>query len=274
MIVGNIEQVDSIISAGLLHPRALKFLVVDEVDACMGDAGSRAAVERILSGHAGLHETAPKRQTVFVSASLPQRNHFRRQALQQRWCETEPLLIHAQAEEPVPAQLRHFVAVCTPSKRVAALRVLLKQDAPDVHAAIVFVRQGRPMGKIAAALAGIVGEDKEPGVLSEDLSLRARARAMANLRDGTRPVLVTTAMAARGLDIPECSHVYLFDMPATAEDYLHAAGRSGRIGRPGQVTVLCAERERFVLRRIGNALSLEFEDIILRHTKKEYNAPS
>mmetsp|Transcript_21136 Transcript_21136/g.68419 ORF Transcript_21136/g.68419 Transcript_21136/m.68419 type:complete len:442 (+) Transcript_21136:63-1388(+) len=261
VIIGNVQQVDSIVSAGLLEPGSLQILVVDEVDACMADVDSRAAVERILCARTAGHAGGGDRQTVFVSASLPQRNHFQRQAVQQRWCNAEPVLIHAQPEEPVPAQLRHLVAVCVPSKRVAALRVLLRRDAPDVTAAIVFVRRGRPLDKIAAALAGIVGEPGDvPHVLSEELPLNARARAMAGLRDGTRRVMVTTSMAARGLDIPDCSHVYLFDLPETAEAYLHAAGRSGRIGRPGQVTVLCAEQERFVLRRFGNSLGLEFED--------------
>lgn len=261
VIIGNVQQVDSIVSAGLLEPGSLQILVVDEVDACMADVDSRAAVERILCARTAGHAGGGGRQTVFVSASLPQRNHFQRQAVQQRWCNAEPVLIHAQPEEPVPAQLRHLVAVCVPSKRVAALRVLLRRDAPDVTAAIVFVRRGRPLDKIAAALAGIVGEPGDvPHVLSEELPLNARARAMAGLRDGTRRVMVTTSMAARGLDIPDCSHVYLFDLPETAEAYLHAAGRSGRIGRPGQVTVLCAEQERFVLRRFGNSLGLEFED--------------
>jgi superfamily II DNA/RNA helicase len=259
VIIGNVQQVDSIVSAGLLDPGSLQILIVDEVDACLADVDSRAAVERILCARTG--GGGGLRQTIFVSASLPQRNHFRRQAVQQRWCNSEPVLIHAQAEEPMPVQLRHVVAVCAPRKRVAALRVLLRRDAPDVTAAIVFVRRDRPLDKIAAALAGIVGEAGDvPHVLSEELPLNARARAMAGLRDGTRRVMVTTPMAARGLDIPDCSHVYLFDLPDTAEAYLHAAGRSGRIGRPGRVTVLCAEQERFVLRRFGNALGVDFEE--------------
>jgi len=48
---------------------------------------------------------------------------------------------------------------------------------------------------------------------------------------------------------------------------LHAAGRSGRIGRPGRVTVLCAEQERFVLRRIGNSLNLDFEEAPVKRKK-------
>jgi len=160
VIIGNVQQVDSIVSAGLLQPGALRILIVDEVDACIGDMESRAAVERILSARTAGYEGGGQRQTLFVSASLPQRNHFRKQALQQRWCNSEPILIHAQAAEPLPKQLRHLVAVCTPSKRVAALRVLLKQDAPNITAAIVFVKRNRPLEKIAEALAGIVKDQR------------------------------------------------------------------------------------------------------------------
>jgi superfamily II DNA/RNA helicase len=51
-------------------------------------------------------------------------------------------------------------------------------------------------------------------------------------------------MSARGLDIPQCSHVILFDLPKTAEAYTHAAGRCGRMGRPGCVTTICTEKAR------------------------------
>ena len=81
------------------------------------------------------------------------------------------------------------------------------------------------------------------------------------MRDGSRRLLVATPMAARGIDLEACSHVYLFDVPPTAEDYLHAAGRCGRFGRSGTATVLCADKELFALRRIGNALRVDFEDV-------------
>jgi ATP-dependent RNA helicase DeaD len=80
------------------------------------------------------------------------------------------------------------------------------------------------------------------------------------LRDGSRRLLLSTPLGARGLDIPHCSHVYLLDLPATADEYVHAAGRCGRAGRPGRVTVLGSPKEEFVLRRIANACGIEFED--------------
>jgi ATP-dependent RNA helicase DeaD len=63
-------------------------------------------------------------------------------------------------------------------------------------------------------------------------------------------------MAARGLDVPDTSHVIMFDMPPTAESYLHRAGRTGRMGRPGVVVTLASKQEVFVVERLGNALSV------------------
>jgi len=255
VIVGNVQQVDALLSCGRLQLGSLRTLVVDEVDAALSAPETRAALERVLAARCG----PEPRQTVFVSASLPQRNHFVKQAVAQRWCGTEPMLIHSQPEQPVPEQLRHLVAVCETPRRVAALRVLLRRDDPSLRAAIVFVKAGRPLERIAEAVGGVL-QPEPPEILSDDSTLRQRARAVASLRDGSRRLLLSTPLGARGLDIPECSHVYLFDLPSSAEDYLHAAGRSGRIGNSGTATVLCAEKELFRLRRIGNTLGIDFED--------------
>ena len=135
--------------------------------------------------------------------------------------------------------------------------MLLKRHRPA--AAIVFVKGARPLARIAESLAGVV-EEAAPPVLSDDAPLRARADAVRALRDGESRLLLSTPLGARGLDIPECSHVYLFDLPDSAEAYAHAAGRCGRMGRPGTVSLLCNANEGFVVDRIGNALGIEFED--------------
>ena len=67
-------------------------------------------------------------------------------------------------------------------------------------------------------------------------------------------------MGARGLDVPHCSHVYLLGLPESAEAYLHAAGRCGRNGQSGRVTVIASDKEEFALRRIANALNIAFTD--------------
>ena len=88
----------------------------------------------------------------------------------------------------------------------------------------------------------------------------ARAAAVRSLRDRSRRLLISTPLGARGLDIPHCSHVYLVGLPESAEAYTHAAGRCGRMGLPGLVTVLADSKEEFALARLANSLQIEFFD--------------
>ena len=267
VVVGNVEQVDSVIRARRLPTANLRLLVVDEVDACLAETRTRALLQDLLSGalradDGGALKRGVGRQTLFVSATIPQRQHFAKSCAQRHWCREAPRLLSAAdgasgLDSALPSQLRHGVAVCTDAKRLAALRVLLKRHRPA--AAIVFVKGARPLARIAESLAGVV-EEAAPPVLSDDAPLRARADAVRALRDGESRLLLSTPLGARGLDIPECSHVYLFDLPDSAEAYAHAAGRCGRMGRPGTVSLLCNANEGFVVDRIGNALGIEFED--------------
>ena len=272
LVVGNVQQVDAVLRAGLLRLGTLRLLVVDEVDMCLADPATCSTLTRMLAGElalatpqqdarggAGPPPGSRRRQTLFVSATLPQKQHFRRQTVDQNWCAEPPALIHAQPSEPLPTQLRHGWAACDDSKRVAALKVLLRRHAPSMSGAILFVRPSRPLRKLADAVAGIVDEGA-PRVLSEDEPLNSRAAAVRALRDGSRRLLLSTPLGARGLDIPHCSHVYLFDLPATADEYVHAAGRCGRMGRPGRVTVLGSPKEEFALTRLANECGVEFYD--------------
>lgn len=150
LVVGNVQQVDAVLKARLLRLESLRMLVVDEVDACLADERTSALLQRMLGGQlavptspppsrasAGRQATASRgssspspltaRQTLFVSASLPQREHFRRQCEQQRWCRAAPLLVHSEPEQLLPTQLRHGWAPCSASKRVAGLRVRLRR---------------------------------------------------------------------------------------------------------------------------------------------------
>ena len=266
VVVGNVEQVDAVLEAGLLRLDSLKLLVVDEVDACLADAATSARLQRMLSSHLALPNVnarsaadARSRQTLFVSATVPQRQHFRKQCVQKRWCREAPTLVHSEPDEKMPSSLRHGYARGERAKRVAALRVLLRRHAAEIDAAIVFVQPSRPLQRIADALRGVVDEGA-PLILSEASTLDDRAAALRALRERRRRLILSTPLGARGLDVAHCSHVYLFDVPQAAEDYLHSAGRCGRNGRPGLVTTLGSEKEEFVLQRIANTLGIEFED--------------
>eukprot|EP00964_Phaeocystis_antarctica_P073108 scaffold44825_cov67-Phaeocystis_antarctica.AAC.2 len=299
VVVANVQQAESVLRSGLLKMGGLRMLVVDEVDECVSTDATRAMLHGLLSTQLRVPQStaagAPVRQTLFVSATVPrlpsgrlactrpparhsphpppepcrrrraaqvpQRKYFASQCVSRGWCRTAPRLLHVQPTQLLPPQLRHAYAVCAEAKRMAALRVLLKAQPASAGATIVFCKEGRPMERMAEALATLQESGLPPDVLSDGQHLGTRAAAVRALRDGSRTLLLSTyGMSARGLDIPQCSHVILFDLPKTHEAYTHAAGRCGRMGRPGSVTTICTDKELFVLQRIANSLNLDFED--------------
>src|SRR5262249_21164033 len=80
----------------------------------------------------------------------------------------------------------------------------------------------------------LIKYDFNAGALHGDMDQRARMAMLSNFRDGRLKLLVASDVAARGLDIPDVSHVFNFDVPIHAEDYVHRIGRTGRAGRSGK----------------------------------------
>lgn len=250
-------------------------------------AVSRAAAAEALAGGGSVAGSAllppcDARQTVFVSASIPQHRHFLRQCVGRRWMRPSALHVHVAPSEAVPASIAHRFLVCEPKERVRALRQLLRaaERAGELDCALVFCRDGRPLDKLAAALASALDDAPPDGGTGGGgargsggvLELRAddgaapRYRAMAALRSRKARVLVCELGlgAHRGLDLPAVSHVLLLDSTADARAYLHAAGRCGRLGRAGLVVTLVGAQEVFSLKRLANALQIEIQPLEAR----------
>ncbi len=96
--------------------------------------------------------------------------------------------------------------------------------------------------------------------LSADLSQNARERVLARVRKGTLRFLVATDVAARGLDIPELSHVIQYEPPQDIESYIHRAGRTGRAGAAGTAITLVNVMEKTMLARIGKHYSIDLQE--------------
>ncbi len=93
--------------------------------------------------------------------------------------------------------------------------------------------------------------------LSADLSQGAREKVLDRIRKGTLRFLVATDVAARGIDIPDLSHIIQYDVPEDPEAYIHRAGRTGRAGATGEAITLVAGMEQTELSRIGKRFALE-----------------
>jgi len=109
------------------------------------------------------------------------------------------------------------------------LRRLLR-DAKDLQNAIIFCNRKR---EVALLYKSLLKHGFSVGALHGDMDQSARTAALDQFRKGEIPLLVASDVAARGLDIPTTSHVFNFDVPHHADDYVHRIGRTGRAGRAG-----------------------------------------
>jgi superfamily II DNA/RNA helicase len=116
-----------------------------------------------------------------------------------------------------------------PHEKREVLRQLLR-DAKDLNNAIIFCNRKR---EVAVVHKSLQKHGFSVGALHGDMDQSARTAALDQFRKGEIPLLVASDVAARGLDIPTTSHVFNFDVPHHADDYVHRIGRTGRAGRAG-----------------------------------------
>ncbi len=134
------------------------------------------------------------------------------------------------------------------------LRRLLR-DAKDLQNAIIFCNRKR---EVAVVYKSLQKHGFSVGALHGDMDQSARTAALDQFRKGEIPLLVASDVAARGLDIPAVSHVFNFDVPHHADDYVHRIGRTGRAGRAGTaisiVTSLDSKSIAAIERLIGQTI--------------------
>ena len=109
------------------------------------------------------------------------------------------------------------------------LRALLRSE--DINNAVIFCNRKRD---IATLLSSLKRHEFKAVALHGDMTQSARLAALDEFKTGASPLLIASDVAARGLDIPSVSHVFNFDVPSNAEDYVHRIGRTGRAGREGK----------------------------------------
>jgi superfamily II DNA/RNA helicase len=121
-----------------------------------------------------------------------------------------------------------------------ALRRLIREVDATLQNAIIFCNRKRDVDVVAKSLAKH-GFDAAP--IHGDLDQSLRMKTLEKFRSGELKILVASDVAARGLDVPSVSHVFNFDVPIHADDYVHRIGRTGRAGRSGHAYMLASHRD-------------------------------
>ncbi|KAF0218366.1 MAG: DEAD/DEAH box [Geobacteraceae bacterium] len=237
------------IGQGTIDLSHVEVLVLDEADQ-MFDMGFLPDVRRILQ------KLPPKRQTLMFSATMPA--EIKRLAGD---ILGDPVTVQAGSTAP-PVTVTHALYPVEQHLKTALLLELLRHT--DTESVLIFTRTKHRAKRLGEQLekAGY-----RAASLQGNLSQARRQAALDGFRDGSFQVLVATDIAARGIDVSQISHVINYDIPDTAEAYIHRIGRTGRAARTGDAFTMVTGDDMAMVRTIERALNATLE----RRTVQGFN---
>ncbi len=225
---------------GRILMTGVEILVIDEADRML-DMGFIPDIEKICK------VLPPKRQTLFFSATMPDEiTRLVKTFLK----DPERVEVAKQSTTASTITQRFCFVNNDPREKRSELRKLIRGQ--EINNGIIFCNRKRD---VAILLKSLQTHGFNAGALHGDMDQRARMETLEAFRNGEITLLAASDVAARGLDIPEVSHVYNFDVPVQAEDYVHRIGRTGRAGREGYAATLVTSDDGRILKEIGEFTS-------------------
>ncbi|MCY4614965.1 MAG: DEAD/DEAH box helicase [Chloroflexi bacterium] len=224
VIVGTPGRIKDHLRRRTLSLSGIRYAVLDEADQML-DIGFLPDITHILG------RTPRSRQTALFSATMPH-NVMR---LVRRYMD-QPETIAVASELETVESVDHVYFEVAERDKVRGLRELIDRELRG--RTLVFSRTKRGVDRLAERLHGL---GVKVGALHGDMDQRKRDRVVRSFRDGELDLLIATNVAARGLDIPEITHVVNYDAADNAEEYVHRTGRTGRAGREGKAISFVSE---------------------------------
>ncbi len=243
LVVGTPGRVLDHLSRGSLKLDKLRTIILDEADEMlsMGFFPDMIKVRRYLPR---------ERDSYMFSATMP----FQVQRIGQEFL-TDPVFLATAGGQIHVEQMAHRAYQVAPMEKDRTLATLIEWENPT--AAIIFANTRREVEYLATFLNNF---GYNAAGISSDLTQKAREKTMKRLRDGDLRFLVATDVAARGIDVPDLSHVFQYDIPQDKEYYVHRSGRTARAGKAGVSIAITTASDMPTLRQIARKYDIPLEE--------------
>jgi superfamily II DNA/RNA helicase len=246
VVVGSPGRIRELIGMRKLKTPAIACVVIDEADRLL-------LKESLAEVRAIIQATPAERQLIFASATEQAESAEAIAALA-----PDVVMLRAGVGQ-VNENIEHRYLVCDERDKLAVLRKLLHALSPGC--AMVFVHRNDTAEKVAATLAH---HQVPVAILHAAADKRDRKQAMEDIRGGLVRVLITSDVAARGLDIAGVASIVNFDVPTQSKAYLHRVGRTARAGATGSATTLMTPDEVRLVARFESELGIVIHPVRLR----------
>ena len=242
LVVGTPGRILDHLEKRSLRLDGLRLLILDEADEMlsMGFYPAMKKLQRFLPR---------ERQSYMFSATMP----FKVQRMGEEFLQKPGFLTLSSGRVHVDSMDHRGYKVNAMDKDRALVK-LIELENPD--AAIIFANTRREVEYLASFLRNYGYDAAE---ISSDLTQQAREKVMARLRSGALRFLVATDVAARGIDISDLSHVFMYDVPQDREYYIHRAGRTARAGKTGVAISLVTQETERALDDIAKKYDIELD---------------
>ncbi len=230
--------------------RNVEIFVLDEADQMM-DLGFIVPLKRVAN-------MLPKeRQSLFFSATMPKAiADLGKQFI------SNPVRVEVTPQATTAERVEQYVCFVNQSEKQSLLSLSLKKglESGEITSALVFTRTKHGADRVVRHLnaAGV-----QAAAIHGNKSQAQRTAALGAFRKGTMPVLIATDIAARGIDVTGVSHVFNYELPNVAEQYVHRIGRTARAGADGVALSFCAPDEKPYLRDIERLTDVKLATVPL-----------
>lgn len=242
IITGSTGRILELIKRRKINAQTVKTIVIDEGDKLL-DENNLSTVKDVIK------TTLRDRQLMVFSATIDDKTLNTACSLMKN-----PEIIRIKADMDINKNIRHMFFVGEQRDKIEILRKLLVSINPE--RAIVFINKSEEIQLTASKLQY---HKINACPIYGNASKEERKRAIEGFAYGKIKILVASDLAARGLNIKEVTHIFNLDLPEGSKEYLHRAGRTGRMGKPGTVISIVTYKETSLLRRYERDLNIRIE---------------